>query len=311
MVGIIGVLVWRPESARAEPSLLVTPLPGSTVSEPRPVICVDLPAGGAVQYQDARLWVNGREVTGSCLRTPMFISYQAPGRMLQGPVEVRFQCRAVDGRALERAWTFQVEPVSTITSVRHDAQRELGQYEDLHVDMQADPGGHAWFEIDGLHRQVPMEEVSPGQYRGNYTVGTTDFRLQATVTGHLRIGSSVSSRQAGEPVSLFGHLFRIRVHEPLDGAQVPMNFVVRGRTRPFARISMTPRIGFNDALTPPTRDNPETDTGTIPGEADAQGDFAIRYGFPIRLPNMRLAITLVATDQEGNRSVPTTLIVRF
>ncbi len=307
---ILAALVCHSDSAGARP-LQVTPPPGSIVTEARPVICVDLPTGGVIQPQDARLWVNGSEVTGSCLRTPTFISFQAPGRMSRGPVEVRFVARTADGPPLEQTWTFQVDPASPILAVYHDAERELGQYEDLQVDMQAEPGGQAWFEIEGLPDAIPMEEVTPGQYRGTYTVGTSDFRLQARVSGHLRTGSAVFRREADRPVSLFGHLFRIRVDEPRDDAQVPLNFVVRGRTRPFARISMTPRIGFNEALTPPTRDNPETDTGTIPGEADAQGNFAIQYGFPLRLPNMRLAITLVATDREGNRSLPTTLVVRF
>jgi hypothetical protein len=251
------------------------------------------------------------EVTGSSLRTPLFVSYQAPGEVPAGPVEVRFAYRTAAGQAVDQTWSFQVKPRSHIASVRHDAAGELGQYDDLQVEMQADPGGQAWFEIEGLADEVPMQEVSPGLYRGAYSVEPGDFRLQAAVIGHLRLDSGTSALAADHPVSVFGHLFRVRVYEPLNGAQVPLNFVIRGRTRPFARISVTPRIGFNDALTAPTRDNPENDTGTIPGEADAQGNFSINYGFPIKLPSMRLAFTVVATDAEGNRSIPTMLIVHF
>lgn len=291
--------------------LPVTPGPGETVSEARPVISVQLPRGGTIRHEDARLWVNGHEVTGSSLRTPMFVSYQAPGDMGEGEVQVRFQARTVEGTPVEQAWSFQLRPASRITSVVHDADRELGEYDDLAVEMVAEPGGKAWFEIEGLASEIPMQEVSEGVYRGTYHVGSGDYRLQAPVVGHLQFGPRSSTMQAERPVSIFGHLFQVRVKEPKNGSQVPLNFEIKGRTRPFARISVVPKIGFDEGMSAPSRNDPAAMTGSIPGEADAKGDFTIRYGLPLKLPNMQVVLTIVATDAEGNRSIPTVLRLKF
>lgn len=309
-VAVLLLLLVRAGPVSATP-LTLQPLPGETLSETRPVISVAFPAQDRTLSQSARLWVNGKEVTASSLRTPSFLSYQAPGEMPAGEVQVRFAARTSGEESIERTWTFRIQAVNRIATVRHDAQGELGQYDDLNVEMEAEPGGEAFFEIEGFREDLPMREVSAGLYQGTYEVRPGDYRLRASVIGHLRKGPSLSSQAAVSPVSIFGHLFRVRVLEPANGSQVPLNFVIRGRTRPFARISVTPKIGFDEGMSAPTRDDPSSETGTIPGEADAEGYFTIRYGFPVKLPNMHLAITVVATDNEGNRSVPTILRLRF
>ena len=291
--------------------LSVSPAPGETVAESRPVISVQLPADGALRHEGARLWVNGHEVTGSCLRTPMFVSYQAPGEMAEGEVQVRFQARSADGQPVEQSWSFQVRPPSRITSVVHDAEGELGEYDELAVEMTAEPGGRAWFEIEGLVAEVPMAEGPAGLYRGTYHVKSGDYRLKARVLGHLELGPRSSALPAGKPVSIFGHLFRVKILEPANGAQVPQDFILRGRTRPHARISVVPKIGFDDGMAAATRDAGGGQTGTIPAEADGDGNFSVHYGLPLTLPNMQVVLTVTATDAEGNRSIPTMLRVRF
>jgi len=291
--------------------LTLQPLSGSTVSERRPVISVAYPAEDRALAQSARLWVEGRDVTASCLRAPNFLSYQAPTPMPEGEVHVRFTARTSEAEPVETSWTFRIQPTNQITSIRHDAPGELGQYDDLVVEMEAQPGGEAFFEIEGFRANLPMQEVSPGLYRGTYAVLPGDYRLRALVIGRLRTDSGVSSMPAAQPVSLFGHLFRVRILEPANGSQVPLNFVLRGRTKPFSRVSVTPKIGFDEGMSAPTRNDPTSETGSIPAEADAEGYFTVRYGFPVRLPNMHLAITVVATDHDGNRSIPSILRLRF
>lgn len=309
--GAAWLLLLLPTGPALATSLTLQPLPGSTVPERRPVISVLYPGNDRTLAQSARLWVNGREVTAACLRAPNFLSYQAPLPMPEGEVQVRFTARTSDAESLEKTWDFRIQSRNRIQAVRHDAEGKLGQYDDLLVEMEAEPGGEAFFEIEGVREDIPMQEVSPGVYRGTYGILPGDYRLQAPVIGHLRTGSDISSKSAPSPVSIFGHLFRVRILEPANGSQVPLNFVLRGRTKPFSRISVIPKIGFDEGISAPTRDDPSCDTGSIPAEADAEGFFTVRYGFPIRLPNMHLAITIVATDNEGNRSVPTILRLRF
>ncbi len=305
----LGLLI--PTGPALTAPLTPQPLPGGTVPERRPVISVAYPAEDRALAQSARLWVNDREVTASCLRAPNFLSYQAPIPMPEGEVLVRFTARTSDAKSVEKTWTFRIRPTNQITTVRHDAPGELGQYDDLMVEMEAEPGGEAFFKIEGFNERLAMQEISPGLYRGTYGVLPGDYRLQASVIGHLRTESGVSSLSAPQPVSIFGHLFRVRILEPANGSQVPLSFVLRGRTKPFSRISVTPKIGFDEGISAPTRDDPSSETGSIPAEADSEGFFTVRYGFPVKLPNMHLAITVVATDHEGNRSIPAILRLRF
>lgn len=296
----------------AEPDLPYSPAAGETVTEVRPVITVQFPRDGSLRAETARFWIGGREASSGVLRSPLFASYQPLLPMPEGPVQVRFQVRRQDGSSLEREWTFTIQPRSRITSVTHDAPDLLVEFEQLRVEMVAEPGGKAWFEIPDLC-EVPMKEVSEGVYQGSYQVKPRDYRLKTRVVGHLQFGPHESHLEAERPVTLFGHLFRVRILEPKTGSTVPLNFTIRGITRPHARISVIPKLGFQDGMSAPNREfgAASSQVGSIPAEADEKGEFQVEYGLPIKIPGMQCVLTIVATDQEGNRSVPAELRVKF
>lgn len=295
----------------AQVDLPISPEPGEVVRESRPVVTVQLPTDRSVRYESARFWINGKDASSGVLRTPLFVSFQPLLAMPEGEVEVRFQAKHDDGTVLEREWAFTIRPHSRITSVTHDADDELVEYEELNVEMVAEPGGQAWFEIQDFCDKVPMQEVSEGVYRGTYHVQSGDYRLRAPVVGHLQFGPHESHMEAEERITLFGHLFRVRILEPKSGDTVPLNFTIKGRTRPRARVSIVPKLGFQEGMSAPNRSGDTESVGTIPVEADEHGNFQTNYGVPLKLPNLQAVLTIVATDQEGNRSIPEVLRVKF
>jgi hypothetical protein len=303
---LLGLLL--PAPALGE-ELAFTPGSGETVRDLRPVISIQLPPG--TLYSSARLWVNGREVSLMCLRTSTFVSYQPAGEMTPGPVQVRFWAPTREGRYLEASWSFEIRPINAITSVTHDARENLGEYDEVTVEMVGQPGGEAWFQIEGLGDRVPMPEVEEGVYRGTYTVKPGDYKLAARVVAYLRLGRRISEMAAEKPVTLFGNIFKVRILSPRNNSTVPLSFDIKGRTRPGSRLSIVPKIGFQEGMAPPTRSDTSGTVGAIEALADEQGYFTVHYGIPLKLPNMHLILTVTAVDPRGERSAPTHLYLKF
>lgn len=284
---------------------------GEVVSEARPLVTVKLPKGHSYNHASARMWVNEREVSASLLRTPMFVSYRPLGEMLAGPVAVRFTIPDEQGDKVELAWTFQLEPRGRIQEVTHNAETELGEYDELVVEMRAEPGGQAWFEVEGFKRDLPMHEEELGLYRGSYTVKPGDMKMEGTVKAHLQLGPRVETAAADRPVTIFGNIFRVKVFEPVSGSKVPLNFLIKGRTRPGAKVTAVANVGFDAAMQAPNTNTGDGGTGGIETRADEEGFFELEYGVPLKLPNLRVILAVFAVNQKGERSVPTILQYQF
>ena len=281
------------------------------VSSTRPVITVQLPKGSTIPYDAARIWVNGKEVNG-LLRTPMFVSYQPPGELAEGPVNVRFTAGNTT-----LTWDFSIKSRPLITSLTHDAVDNLGEYDELHVVMKGEPGGQAWFELGTMTDKTPLEEGEAGVYKATFLFEPGQQGMGARLIGHLRLGPRTDSFTAEKPVNVFGGLFRVKIFSPPSGSQVENTFSIKGRTRPNSKVVMAPKLGFSDGITAPVtnpsnagRRNDPTG-GSVEGVADAQGYFTIEYGVPMALPNLQVAIAVYAIDPAGNRSVPVLLRYRF
>lgn len=306
---LFGQFCARPSAAN---SLTVSPAYGSTVADDRPVISVDFASPTAVKYESARLWLDGREVTGNCLRTPQFISYQALFPMKSGQVTVRFTGLAADSTPIERKWSFSIKPAPGITSIAHDAgEQSLGEYDDLTVTMKGLPGGKARFEIGEYRFSTPMSEVKPGVYVGTYRVQPGDHCQSASIIGYLGIGTKEYAHTCERPVTMWANLFRVIVETPKDSAEVSKTFLIKGRTRPNSNVSIIPQLGFSDKLAAPSAVNNKSPMGSVPCLADEHGNFSVEYGCPIILPNLHVVFTVVASDEKGNRSVPVSIWCKF
>lgn len=317
----VMLLVALTSTASLSQSLNFEPANESTVLVDRPVISVSLPGSANYLHDSARLWVNGKEVSGSCLRTPMFVSYQPMTEVKKGLIRVRFTIPIVGQEdPAELRWTFMVDPAGRIKRVSHDGKEKLQEYDELTVTMEAETGGEAWFTIDRIPGRHKLKEIEEGVYQGLYLVKPGDYAMGTRVTGFLTFGPKTEEREAEDQVVIFGHLFRVKIYEPADGSEVPTQFKIRGRTRPNSKVTLVPQIGFNENIAAPNSSNinnprasdaASSGTGSIETKADENGFFEFDYGVPLRLPNMRVVMAIYAVEPEGERSVPRILRYRF
>jgi hypothetical protein len=289
-------------------SLSVSPLPDASVRGEDLMISVSVsgPLVDALNLSQAKLFVDEREVTMQCLRTDRFLSYRPLSPPETGPVSARLEFP----NGVERVWTFQILASQVIKSVTHSATDSLGEYEELVVTMEGEPGLKAGFLLGDKEKEYPMTEASRGVYIGSYTVSPGDFYLGEPVTGLLHVGSRVEKLQAKELVTLFGHLFRVVIFSPKSGSQTPKNFDIKGRTRPGCKVIFVPDLSFRPNTRAPNTQGRGAG-GSFETRADDQGYFTVNYGVPLSLPNLSVVMAVFATTPEGERSVPVILRYHF
>lgn len=298
------------QALQAQPLELV-PAPEEKVQEDRPCIQVSWPEGAVLAHK-CRLWMNGQEVTGECLRSGRFLSFRPYKAPVAGTVEVRFQAEDPKGQLLEKNWKFLLAPAAWIQNLSHDAKTDLFEEDVLQVQFRAPTRGKANFTVGNLG-PVEMAEKEPGLYQGSYRIKSSDTALNSPVLAHYQKADHKEEAVASPPVKVFGGFYRVRITSPADGSLVEQNFVLMGHARPGSRVSVIPKIGFNDNTPSPTT-NSNTVAGTagsIPAEVDEQGNFQVEYGMPILLPGMQVVMSIFAVDAEGNRSMPTIVRYRF
>ena len=289
-------------------SLSVSPLPNASVRGDDLMISVSVsgPLVETMNLAQAKLFVDGMDVTMHSLRTDRFLSYRPFSPPSPGPVNARLEFP----NGVERSWAFQVAAPKVIESVTHSATDSLGEYEELVVTMEGEPGLKASFVLGDKDKEHPMTEASRGVYIGTYTVAPGDFYLGEPVTGQLYLGSRVEKLEAKEPVTLFGHLFRVVIFSPKSGSQTPKNFDIKGRTRPGSKVTFVPDLSFNRNSRAPNTQGGGGD-GSFEARADEQGYFTVNYGVPISLPNLSVVMSVFATTPKGERSVPVILRYHF
>lgn len=293
----------------AQPPVELVPAPGEVVAEDRPCVQVSWPADSLTTGR-CRLWWNGKEVTGDCLRNETFLSYRPFRAPDPGPVELKFSALARDGSLLEKSWKFEVQPVRLVGEVEHNGQGDLFAEDLLEVHFRARPRGKAQFRLPGLD-PIPMQEKEPGNYQGSYRIRAGDRAMGVPIVVHYQLGDHREQAQSRQVVKIFGGFYRVRVISPPDGSSVEQNFVLSGRARPGSRVSIIPKIGFDSTQAAPTTNSAQVTgtAGSIPAEVDADGNFSVEYGVPLLLPGMELVISVYAVEEDGTRSIPT--VVRY
>ena len=109
----------------------------------------------------------------------------------------------------------------SVTAFRVDARGPLRSGEKLVATLTGTPGAVASFSIPGVVDSVPMTEVSPGVYRGAYTV-KPDISVQgASVLGQLqKDGITAPLIQASENLNIASAQPKINSVTPATGATV-------------------------------------------------------------------------------------------
>lgn len=294
--------------AQESTSLALSPPPSGKVRADEMMISVSLngPLVEALDLAQARLFVDGKDVTYSCLRTERFLSFRPLSPPPAGPVSARL----VFPSGVEREWAFEVEIPQLIRSISHDGEGSLGEFEVLTVTMQAETGHKAGFLLGDEEKEFELEETSPGVYTGRYEVQPRDYYLGEPVTGVVHVGSRTETQRAKKPVTLFGHLFRVVIYSPVSGSKISNNFDIKGRTRPNCKVTFVPDLSFQRNTRAPSTQGRGTD-GSFETWADDKGFFTANYGVPISLPNLSVVMSVFATTPKGERSVPMVLRYHF
>ena len=306
---LLVLLVTCPMALAEGTSLLLNPPPDGKIQSSDLVVSVTVsgPLSKALNLSTAQLFVDDHNVTGLCLRTDAYMSYRPMSMMETGPVKARLEF----ANGVIREWNFEVVPTQLIQSVTHNAQEALGEYQELKVQVKAEPGVRATFSIGDQREEHPMEEVSRGVYEGSYTVQPGDYFLGVPIHANLHLGSRTESRDAEDPAKLFGHLFRVHIIEPLPGKAPSNNFMIKGRTRPGSKVSIAPRLSFNKNTRAPSSRWDSGGGGSIETYADEDGFFEVEYGVPLKIPNLSVVLAVYAVSPDGERSVPITLRYQF
>lgn len=303
-------------TAWGQPALELSPAPDEQIQEDRPCVQVSWPEGSLVPGR-SRLWFNGQEVSGECLKSGNFLSFRPFKAPPAGRIEVRFQGEDPKGQPVERKWAFQLTPQAWIKELKHNATADLFEEDVLEVSFRAPTRGRATFQVGQL-APVPMKEQEKGLYVGSLTVRPSDTALNVPVVVKYQCADHQEEARTAAPVKIFGGFYRVKVLSPPDGSLVDQNFTVTGRARKGSRVSVVPKIGFGNTQAPTTNNaavsgntQVSSTAGAIPADVDENGNFQVEYGVPILLPNMEVVMAIFAVDADGNRSQPTVVRYRF
>jgi hypothetical protein len=184
-------------------------------------------------------------------------------------------------------------PLPVINSFVQDSRPWLRGGDTIHVLLQGTPGGAAAFRIPGLAEDVPMREVSPGNYQGAWQVPTNRaIQLPATaVIGSLKVGNRMSQLiQAARPVAVDTIPPQLQ-----DSAPSPDSHV--SSPRPSIYAVFTDQGSGIDTGSVRLRVNGRD----VTGEATVSHEF-ISYTPSSPLPGGPTSVQLVAADLAGNQT---------
>lgn len=302
------------------------PLTGASVNNARPNIVIyaeELGSGLAPSTISITSGGETFEVPATAEQTRSVSA--VPQRDLSGRVDVRAEIRDEAGNSTTHEFSFTVRGrgndggANPIESIFHNANRVLEPGERLTVDMIAESGGRASFDLLDeanriVARDVPMTEVQRerGRYRGEYTIEGREAG-QLRVVGRFRDNNGrVTTSEATTLVDVVGGTTALNtptITSPGDGDTVGREITIRGRGVAGSTINVTVRAQGTQYYVLPY--NQEVTTPTIRVRNNGTWETA-----PITLPNprnisgLRFIISVTQTDNAGRESEETTVTVR-
>jgi len=202
-----------------------------------------------------------------------------------------------------------------LASINHNATRALQAGEVVTVEMSATPGGRATFDVLSednrvLSQSIAMTQITPGRYRGAYTVQGTRDVGQLRIVGHfVDNNNQLTTREATSMVRvLAGAPALVTITDPTQAEAVDAPLVVRGKASPRAVVDVSVRVEGTQFVIFKYVD----ELGTQQIQADRNGNWATQ---PIELPrprvaNLRYVITVVQTDAANRQSEPVSVTVQ-
>lgn len=168
---------WDPASGTARagegaPELTLFPASAEVVKDRRPGIGAEFRQ--PVRPSTIRLLVDGQDFTAAAIRDSRRVEWTPPYDLAVGDHYALVEARDDRGYRHRREWRFTVALPGLIRAARVVSARRLLAGQILQVEVEGASGGRASFDIGDWMRGLEMEEVSPGFYRGFYTVREQD-----------------------------------------------------------------------------------------------------------------------------------------
>lgn len=255
---------------------------------------------------EARIFVNGKEVTSRTLRTPAFLCYRPSSPLPPGKNTVEIRCPKKDGSGEKISWNFEVALQESTITVTHDADEPMVPHQVLTVTVKAEPGWRGHFDLGRLEKSIPLIEKEPGIYKGKYKVSLGDFLEKGRVKAVLIDDSG--KRHVGfskKPLTVDARFFKAKIIYPEPESVLGNSFEVRGRTAANTRVEVYGKLFFELS-----RGVDVVGKGSALGKpiamntfSDEKGYFKTRAIVPTPFINLRAKITVWGIDDEGNRSI--------
>jgi hypothetical protein len=178
----------------------------------------------------------------------------------------------------------------TISAFSFSPPRPLHAGETLEVTMSGTPGGHASFDIGDYLGGLEMSEISPGNYRGRFTIPDRFNVTRVPIFGHLMVGGS-SSPRAEAAATLSAATTPPAV---TDVAPPPNQTVNNSRPSIYATFAAPTEIPLNiSSLTLIVNGHDVTSSTT------RSGTF-ITYSPGVDYPDGRVTVLVRVSDAAGN-----------
>jgi hypothetical protein len=226
-----------------------TPRNGSIVNDARPTFIAGVADTGGSGLASARLTIT--PTNGATFELPMTVvppsrAQVTLDRPLSGRIAIRVTVTDAAGNSSESngAVTLQAR-AGAITSVVHDATRPLRRGSTLTVDMRADQGGRATFDLldergQIVAQRVPMTEVNPGRYRGTQILqdlpNADSLRVRARYDDG---GGAIDTLEAANPVPIARDARDFSITSPTAEDAAGTSVTVRGRGTPGALVDVS------------------------------------------------------------------------
>lgn len=297
------------------------PTNGETINNDQPNITIyaDDLGGSGLAPSTISITSGGETFEAEATVAQMTLRAVSP-RALSGRVQVSAEVSDEAGNTATSNFSFTIRGGDNgpINSIFHNANRVLQAGDVLTVDMIAEEGGRATFDlVDADDRNVSqgnaMTEVGQGRYRGTYTIRERDSG-QLKVIGRFRdANNKTTTSEAGTTVEVVGGtdatLTAPTITSPVDGSRVDAQTTVRGRGTPGSIIDVSIRAEGTQYYVFEYKE----EIGTAQVKVRNNGIWETQ---PLNLPaprnvtGLRYVITATQTDGADRTSEPATITLR-
>ncbi|MGI0488251.1 hypothetical protein ACN4EK_22645 [Pantanalinema rosaneae CENA516] len=182
----------------------------------------------------------------------------------------------------------------------------------LNFTLTGTPNARATYSIEGITYNQPMQEVSQGNYRGQYVIRRQDdfSNVNNRVTASLQAGNQVARAQLDR--NLFASSgttnpnttqLPLEVLSPQNNSRVGGTVEVRGRSLPNTTVDVN--VEASTSLAGVVGLNRNVFNRTI--STDAQGNFSFSFRPIVPVPGTRYNVSLSATN--GNQRNEQSLVL--